>query len=348
MSLIERAAQRLKELERAGAQWSGDPTGGPSPQRDSGPSLIERAARKLGTVDAARVSSEHTSSATRAEEALRNAGDEDLDLAVFAPREPKLRDALRPGPTPIGGPPRLRDAPGRAGRLELDFSKLASLGYLEPGDSESAIANEFRKIKRPLIQACKGKLATPVVNANRIMVTSSVEGEGKTFSTLNLALSMSMERDSTVLLVDADTTRRTLSRLVGSDANRGLLDLLASEEPDVSEVLLRTNIERLTFLPAGARRRHATELLASAAMANLVEHLASRYKDRILVFDTPPLLAAPEAASLASHMGQILVVVEANRTTHKVLTSGLATIRSCPVVVTILNKASNAGQEYYY
>ncbi len=197
--------------------------------------------------------------------------------------------------------------------MELDLPKLASAGYLEPEDPESLMANEFRKIKRPLIQACQGKLAAPVANANRIMVTSSVPGEGKSFISLNLALSIAMERDSTVLLIDADTTRRSLSRLLGIGSKTGLLDLLGGSPVDVSDALLRTNVERLTLLPAGQPRRHATELLASEAMEHLVEELASRYADRIVIFDTPPLLGAPEPAVLATHMGQILVVVEADK-----------------------------------
>jgi receptor protein-tyrosine kinase len=180
------------------------------------------------------------------------------------------------------------------------------------------------------------------------MVTSAVPGEGKTFIAFNLALSIAMERDSTVLLIDADTTRRSLSRLLGIDSSRGLLDLLAGEHFDAQPALLRTNVDRLMLLPAGARRRHATELLASEAMAQLVEHLTARYSDRILVFDTPPLLGAPEPAVLASHMGQIVVVVEADSTTHRTLKSALALVESCPVVTTVLNKASSTESGYYY
>jgi len=232
--------------------------------------------------------------------------------------------------------------------LELDLRTLASAGYLDPEDPESLIVNEFRKIKRPLIQACQGKLAAPVAHANRIMVTSSVPGEGKTFVSLNLALSVAMERDSTVLLIDADTTRRGLSRLLGIGSNSGLLDLLGGNRVGVGDVLLRTNVERLTLLPAGQPRRHATELLASEAMELIVEELASRYADRILIFDAPPLLGAPEPAVLATHMGQIIVIVEADKTTQKVVTNALAAVQSCPVVTTILNKTSGAESSYYY
>jgi receptor protein-tyrosine kinase len=196
---------------------------------------------------------------------------------------------------------------------------LASAGYLKPEDPESPIANEFRKIKRPLIQACRGKLAAPVENANRIMVTSSVPGEGKSFVAFNLALSIAMERDSTVLLIDADTTRHRLSQLIGIDSDFGLLDLLTDGQVEVSDALFATNIERLTILPAGKRRRHATELLAERGYGASRRAPGVTVQRPIVIFDAPPLLGAPEPAVLASHMGQTIVVVEAERTTHKVL-----------------------------
>jgi receptor protein-tyrosine kinase len=239
-------------------------------------------------------------------------------------------------------------APRASQQVDVDLAHLATLGFLQPGDPDSLIANEFRKIKRPLIQACQGKLATPIANANRIMVTSSVPGEGKSYVALNLALSIAMERDSTVLLIDADTTRRSLSRLLRLASRPGLLDLLSPDKMAVPDVLLRTGLQRLTLLPAGEARRHSTELLASTAMEALIEELASRYKDRILILDTPPLLGAPEPAALALHMGQIIVVVEAEKTTHKVLTQALTMVQSCPYVATVLNKASASGAGYYY
>jgi protein-tyrosine kinase len=340
VSLVERAAKRLEELGRAASQVSGDLTHAAA-STPSVPSLIERAARKVEGPDPELVIPEDTSVANNEKKTPSTSSDTDVDRANRARREPKLGDVVLPLQIATGDPPKTQ-------RVELDVLTLSSAGYLQPEDSESEIANEFRKIKRPLIKACQGKSAIPIQNANRIMVTSSVEGEGKSFVAFNLALSIAMERDSTVLLIDADTTRPRLSQLAGIQSKFGLLDLLTSEEMAVSNALFRTNIEKLTLLPAGTGRRHATELLASAAMERLVEHLAGRYSDRILIFDAPPLLGAPEPAVLASHMGQIIVVVEADKTTHKVLTKALTTIQSCPVVTTVLNKASSTEQGYFY
>jgi protein-tyrosine kinase len=134
---------------------------------------------------------------------------------------------------------------------------------------------------------------------------------------------------------------------------KGLLDLLINTETKLPDVLLRTNVEKLSLLPSGATHRRATEMLASETMARLLEEMASRYPDRILVFDAPPLLATTEARALASHMGQIIMVVEADRTAQVLVKHALETIESCPVVMMVLNKAprpevgSYYGQNYY-
>jgi receptor protein-tyrosine kinase len=347
MSLVERAAKRLEELGKAGTRTAGEQVPPRSQDEALAPGLVELAARKLDAADAKRIKPEVLPQPAP-ETARVTIASDDVDRGDSSRREPTLGEAIPGLSTPASAVRPMRGAPRKGPSVELDLSRLASAGYLKPDDPESMIANEFRKIKRPLIQACQGKLAAPVEHANRIMVTSSLPGEGKSFVSLNLALSIAMERDSTVLLIDADTTRHRLSQLVGIDALPGLLDLLAGGQLDVSDTLFATNIDRLTILPAGGRRRHATELLASEDMERLVEHLASRYADRILIFDAPPLLGASEPAVLASHMGQIIVVVEADRTTHKVLRDALTTVQSCPVVSTVLNKASGAGQGYYY
>jgi protein-tyrosine kinase len=341
MSLVERAAKRLEELGKAGVQVAGD-LAYPTPRADTPPSLLERAIRKVEGPEPAAGGFVNTNSPTPVQDSLEATSSSSIDRTGHARREPKLGDVA------IKQTDASEEQLNRQ-RVELDLSKITSAGYLQPEDSESEVANEFRKIKRPLIKACQGKTAVPIHNANRIMVTSSIEGEGKSFVALNLALSIAMERDSTVLLIDADTTRPRLSQLAGIDTKFGLLDLLAGDDMlQVPEALFRTNIEKLTLLPAGKRRRHATELLASGAMERLLQHLASRYADRILIFDAPPLLGAPEPAVLASHMGQIIVVVEADKTMQKVLTKALTTIQSCPVVTTVLNKAPSTEQGYFY
>jgi receptor protein-tyrosine kinase len=189
-----------------------------------------------------------------------------------------------------------------------------------------------------------------VANGNLIMVTSSLPGEGKSFVSVNLAMSIAMEVDSTVLLVDADVIKPTVPKLLGIQPGKGLMDILTQPDLSFGDVLLRTNVERLSLTLAGTPHRGASELLASDAMTRLLKEISSRYPDRIVVFDSPPLLATTESRVLASRMGQVVVVVEAERTTHGVLESALSTVESCPVVLTMLNKAqeSDAGSYYGY
>jgi exopolysaccharide/PEP-CTERM locus tyrosine autokinase len=187
-----------------------------------------------------------------------------------------------------------------------------------------------------------------VRNGNLVMVTSALAGEGKTFTAVNLALSMAMEVDSTVLLVDGDVAHPSFPGLLGSPHAPGLLDLLTRDELKFTDALVRTNVDKLALLPAGSRHRRSTELLASEQMTSLLRELASRYSDRIIVFDSPPLLATTEARVLASHMGQIVMVVAADSTSQRAVEQALTTIESCEVVLMTLNKASRTDVGTYY
>jgi exopolysaccharide/PEP-CTERM locus tyrosine autokinase len=148
------------------------------------------------------------------------------------------------------------------------------------------------------------------------MVTSALAGEGKSFTSVNLALSIAAELDNTVMLVDADVARPSVLRMLGLPQGPGLLDVL-EERVDLSDVLLKTSVEKLTLLPSGTPHPRATELLASDAMTHLLDDMAKRYPDRIIIFDSPPLLLTTESRVLASHMGQVVVVVHAERTAER-------------------------------
>ena len=152
-------------------------------------------------------------------------------------------------------------------------------------------------IKRPLIDNAMGKGATQIENGNLIMITSALPGEGKTYTATNLAMSIAMELDNTVMLVDADVARPNLLKRLGVPPARGLMDVLVDESIELSQVLLRTNVEKLTILPSGTPHPRATELLASDAMINLLADMANRYSYRIIIFDSPPALAASPASS---------------------------------------------------
>jgi receptor protein-tyrosine kinase len=157
-----------------------------------------------------------------------------------------------------------------------------------------------------------------------------------------------MEYNNTVLLIDGDVAHPSLPTVLGIPSEPGLLDLLTRDDLDVGEALVRTNVDKLSVLPAGSRQRRATELLASEQMARLLQELSSRYSDRLIIFDSPPLLATTEARVLATHMGQIIMVVAADTTTHHQLNQALVTIESCEIVLMMLNKARKTDVGSYY
>jgi len=231
----------------------------------------------------------------------------------------------------------------------LDMDALSAAGIVTPNAPRSQIADQYRVIKRPLIGNAMGKGASPVANGNLIMVTSSVPGEGKSFTAINLAISIAAEMDNTVMLVDADVARPSVLRMLGLPPGPGLLDLLQDETADLSTMLLKTNIDTLSILPSGTPHDRATEMLASDAMTRLVADMGRRYPDRIIVFDSPPLLLTTESRVLATHMGQIVMVVQAEKTLRSDVEDALATIEECPVKLLLLNQVrTNVGGGYGY
>jgi len=231
-------------------------------------------------------------------------------------------------------------------RVDLDLDALAAQGFLTPNAARSQLADQYRVIKRPLIKNAMGKGVASLNHGNLIMVTSALAGEGKSFTSLNLALSIAAEMDNTVMLVDADVARPSVLRMLGLPQGPGLLDVL-EESVDMASVLLRTNVDKLTLLPSGTPHARATELLASDAMSHLLDDMARRYPDRIIIFDSPPLLLTTESRVLASHMGQIVVVVHAEKTAQSAVQQALATIEACPLKMLLLNQASaNASGGY--
>ena len=232
-----------------------------------------------------------------------------------------------------------------------DVVRFRSVGLIIPETERSQVAEEFRMIKRPLLKNAFGQGAALVENGNLIMVSSSFPGEGKTFTSINLALSIASELDHTVLLVDADVARPAVTSYFGIDAGPGLVDYLLGEQPDLSALLIKTDIPKLTLLPAGKRHHHSTELLASEGMRNLLEELSLRYPDRVIIFDSPPLLVTTEASVLASLVGQIVMVVESEKTTQAALKEALSLLDPDKSIGLVLNKSRQPfGSEYgaYY
>lgn len=232
-------------------------------------------------------------------------------------------------------------------RVDIDLVDLQKQGYVTPNHQRSLIAEEFRIVKRPLLQTAFRKSDDPSIHNHVVMVTSAKPDEGKTFTAINLAMSVASERDLFVLLIDADIRRAELGERLGVQGRKGLMDVLVEPGLHVSDVLVRTNIPNLSILPAGIPRENATELFASKSMTDLVDDIAARYPDRFIIFDTPPVLASSEPSVLALHVGQVVMVVHANLTSRKAIVQSLPLLSGCPNINCLINNLSLAGTDRF-
>ena len=192
----------------------------------------------------------------------------------------------------------------------IDIERLDKNGHVSLNGDRKQINEEYREIKRKLLANAFGSLAKTLHNPNSIMVTSSRPSEGKTFTATNLAMSIASEQDKSVILVDADVLKPTVLNTLGLERRKGLMEYLTGDVDDISDVLYPTNIDKLKIIPAGKSHHLSTELLASQKMHDTVNEFANRYPDRIVIFDTPPLIGINESAILANFAGQAVVVVE--------------------------------------
>jgi exopolysaccharide/PEP-CTERM locus tyrosine autokinase len=234
--------------------------------------------------------------------------------------------------------------------IHIDRDRLRADGHLPSAKMERLISNQFRHLKRPLIKNALGRGAEPVTNGHLVMVTSSLPGEGKTFSSLNLAFSIAREKDLEVVLIDADVAKATVSRIFGVQAEPGLLNALADDLIDVESLILATDVKGLSILPAGqcAEEDSATELLASTRMDEIASRIGARSAHRIALFDSPPLLLTNEARVLASLMGQILLVVRAGVTPQQAVLEAIGFVDEEKPLGLVLNQSKAHAPGSYY
>lgn len=331
MNTIEQAAKRLAELKRAGYEV-------PVPDMP-------------GAATASPVSAQPAAAA-------------DIRVAEVPVESPAVSLAPAPATTRTKAPSSAVVQAGRSAVVEtlsssgrrsrevtLDLARLEREGYLVPAQARSQLAEQMRIIKRPLLANARGESAQQLSRPNLIQVVSAMPGEGKTFFAINLAMSIAMEVDLSVLLVDADVLRPSVLARCGIEPARGLMDVLQSPSIELHDVMLRTNVAKLSVLPAGTANAQSTELLASGAMESLLDELAAKFSDRIVVFDAPPLIPTTESRVLASRVGQVVMVVEAGKTTHAQVSQAYAAVEQCPVVLSVLNRARGKSGEaygYYY
>jgi len=225
-----------------------------------------------------------------------------------------------------------------ARRILIDRDALRQAGYLPETAVDRRFASYFRQIKRPLITKVQSAADAAGPSPRVIVMTSALPGDGKTFTSINLALSLAHERDVSVVLVDADIPKPHVSRIFGVDAEPGLTDALASVDLDIESLVLPTDVGNLSVLPAGRGADNATELLASARMGAVLTRLLSRHPRRIVLLDSPPLMVSSEARSLVAIAGQLVMVVRSGRTPRKAVLDALTEIGGERSVSLVLNQ----------
>jgi exopolysaccharide/PEP-CTERM locus tyrosine autokinase len=233
-------------------------------------------------------------------------------------------------------------------KIVIERGTLRAAGLLPPEADMPMLARQYRKIKQPLIARAVGRGVPRAPKGYLVMIASAMSGEGKTFTAVNLALSMALEKDVKVLLVDADVTKPNLSQVLGLGKAQGLLDVLRQPELDVESLIHPTDLPTLAVLPAGTGAHEATELLASARMGRLTEILGESDKRRIVVFDSAPLLQTTESVALARVVGEVVVVVRAESTPQPVLLDALKVIEGHTSVSLVLNQSVRTADSAYY
>lgn len=363
MDLIERAALKAKKDEKAKAP-SDNSLSAPSNSEQKKPiSLVERAAQKTEKkpFTNARPGGIGVPGERKSDPSSLNPFDSEKSHAFkgigapgTAPKPRPANEDTKPvddkprslaigavGLTSEGSQP--RKAKKQRPPEEIDLVALREGGYITPDMPPSLMSEEFRIIKRSLLLNAFSKDTKRTKNGNVILVTSSNPSEGKTFCTINLALSIATEQDVTVLLVDADFSKPEILNRLGVSGGRGLMDVVADSTLDIGDCLVRTNVPNLVLLPAGRQHNLTTELLASDRMESIMTEIATRYPDRLVIFDSPPVLASSAASVMALYMGQIVFVIEAEKTTEPQIKESLGMISACENINLLLNKTRYNG-----
>ncbi|WP_416306667.1 XrtA-associated tyrosine autokinase [Neptunicella sp. SCSIO 80796] len=220
--------------------------------------------------------------------------------------------------------------------------------FVTPNSIKHSIGEEFRAIKRKVLSNAFGPLSKTLNNSNIIMVSSANPNEGKTFTAVNLALSIALEQDKTVLLVDADVLRPNVMKTLGVTYDNGLMEYLLGEVDDISDVIYHTNVEKLRIIPAGKSHHLSTEMLASEKMLDIVNEFATRYSDRVVIFDSPPLLGINETAIMTNLAGQAVVVIEEGKTKLADISTAVEQLNPDMAKGFVVNKSQKGNQAQGY
>ncbi|MXP43486.1 P-loop NTPase family protein [Allopontixanthobacter sediminis] len=261
-----------------------------------------------------------------------------------------------PAPTPIAVLPSEVTLSGESGSVRLagtrhpiDRDHLRDQGMIVPEGAVTALIEEFRIVKRQILSAARER---GTAKSRRVLICSPHPGEGKTFCATNLAIAMAAERDSEVLLVDADFAKPSILSTLGLPKGPGLMDCLADPELKPENLVLGTDIPGLWVLPAGNQTAYDSEYLSSARTAEVMDRLTIGAPNRIVIFDSPPALSASPAAELAKHVGQAVLVARADSSGQSALEDAVHLLSACSDIKLLLNATnfSPSGRKFgsYY
>ena len=234
--------------------------------------------------------------------------------------------------------------------VELDVVQLRMRGYMPAEEAMSEMMHQFRRLKRPLVVNALQRDAGTALSSRIIAVASAVAGEGKSFTSLNLAMSLAIERDFNVLLIDGDIARGALTSALGLGDQQGLLDLLSDGDRAIESCVRRTSLDGLYVLPCGKWRDNAPELLGSTRLKRMLSDVTARYPGCLVVCDTAPVMLTNEGAVFLSIAGQVVFIVSSGSTPRQSVIDSLALIPSDRAVSMVLNKFSgpvDSGYQYY-
>jgi exopolysaccharide/PEP-CTERM locus tyrosine autokinase len=295
-------------------------------------SIIERALRKAQQAKPAGTASEPVAAVPMAE-----------PVVAGTPAQDHLEGRLRPSP----------DANGLTARdmkriVEFDVERLRATGHLPPEHAQRQSDEEMRRIKWPLLSALAGRGGSAPARNNVILVTSAEPSEGKSYTALNLAISMVRDREIRVILVDGDVAQPGITPTLGLEGAEGLNDVLEDPAMDINQVIYRTTVDGLFFVPAGKWNERSPELIAGSRMPQIIEDLGNRVGNGIVILDSPPLLATNEAQVATQYVGHVLMVVRADRTEQRAVLDALALIDKSVQVSAVLNGVEASLLSRYY
>ncbi len=225
-----------------------------------------------------------------------------------------------------------------SGSSQLDMAALERAGLVVGHKVRTRISEEFRITVGHILRTMHSNYSPGRGAPNVLMVTSARPGEGKSFSSLNLAGSIAQHTQREVLLVDVDAKQRSLSAELGLADRPGLLDLSSNTSLRIEDMIIRTAIPHLSVITVGSGHTIGSEISPSRPVSTLVERIARRFPNAVVLLDAPPCLSTSDPSTLAPFVGQIVLVVEAERTQRNEVVASLDLIKACPSITLMLNK----------